>query len=116
MIVKFFWISRDKLQSTLQGLYRSLLFEFLSCCPELIEKVFHRQWARIQTGYADRVVERMEFGDGEVEEFGLLVKQTTQLNHLFCFFINGLDKYHGILFDLEKLALQLNGWAQGSSI
>ncbi|PCG98536.1 Hypothetical protein PENO1_057490 [Penicillium occitanis (nom. inval.)] len=35
----FFWASGDKLQRSLEGLYRSLLFEILNQCPELIDKV-----------------------------------------------------------------------------
>jgi hypothetical protein len=39
----FFWASGDKLQRSLEGLYRSLLFEILNQCPELIDKVLPDQ-------------------------------------------------------------------------
>ena len=45
----FFWASGDRLQRSLEGLYRSLLFEVLSQCPGLIKSVFPEQWAKMKS-------------------------------------------------------------------
>ncbi|KAE8440326.1 hypothetical protein EG329_008775 [Mollisiaceae sp. DMI_Dod_QoI] len=39
----FFWNSEEALQMSLEGLYRSILFEVLKACPELISEVFPEQ-------------------------------------------------------------------------
>jgi hypothetical protein len=36
----FFWQSGEKLQRSLEGLYRSILFATLKQCPDLIQEVF----------------------------------------------------------------------------
>ncbi|KAL1967855.1 hypothetical protein VTN77DRAFT_2544 [Rasamsonia byssochlamydoides] len=40
----FFWNSGDKLQMSLEGFYRSLLFETVKQCPEPIRQVFRDEW------------------------------------------------------------------------
>lgn len=113
----YFWNSGTRLQRTLPGLYRSLLFEVLSHCPELIEVVFPRQWKRFNAGPGDRVVESMSFGDSDVEEaFAVLLEKKQHTGHRFCFFIDGLDEYPGNDLAREDLALKLSGWTDGGDI
>lgn len=45
----FFWASGDMQQRSLEGLYRSLLFEILNQYPGLIEEVFPDQWAKVKS-------------------------------------------------------------------
>jgi len=113
----YFWSSGTTLQRTLQGLYRSLLFEILSRCPELMEVVFPRQWKRVNAGPGDRVVESMDFGDSDIEEaFAVLLEKKQHAKHRFCFFIDGLDEYPGNDIARESLALKLQSWTEGGDI
>lgn len=46
----FFWKSGDKLKMSVEGLYRSLLFEVLRQCPELRPQVFPNLWNSDDSG------------------------------------------------------------------
>jgi cytidylate kinase len=39
-IVTFFWNSGDTMQMSLEGFYRSIIFEILKQCPDLLQDVF----------------------------------------------------------------------------
>jgi hypothetical protein len=114
----YFWgPGANPLQMTFHGLYRTLLFETLSRCPELMEEVFPRQWKLLNAGPGDRIVESMEFGQEDIEQaFDALVKKTKHPKHRFCFFIDGLDEYPGRTIDYENLAQKLKSWTEGEDI
>ncbi|KAL3443588.1 hypothetical protein BJX65DRAFT_311748 [Aspergillus insuetus] len=112
----FFWKAGDDLQKSLQGLYRSLLFEVLRQCPEFIPMVFPSQWERLQASnqcLADKTLFRHHH---IVDAFKILIQQTTFPKHRFCFFIDGLDEYDGDTVDHTTLATNLRSWALGEDV
>lgn len=83
----FFWHSGTALEKSQEGLLRSLLFEILSKCPDLIPKVRPDGFPSPDAGYCDWTREEL---------FAAFQKLTTQhLSFRFCFFIDGLDEYGG---------------------
>jgi hypothetical protein len=116
----FFWNSGDELQMSLQGLYRSVLFEALRQCPELIPDVFRVQWERISAGNVDDFESVALFRAPMITEaFRILVSRTAYSRHRFCFFIDGLDEYSGSGVDSiahKNFAEKLKMWASNNDI
>ncbi|KAI1336098.1 hypothetical protein F5Y15DRAFT_419316 [Xylariaceae sp. FL0016] len=114
----YFWNSGSKLQMSLQGLYRNILFQVLSHCPEMIETIFPSQWRLLRKYPGDMHVERAQgFSKAHFEEaFQRLMRRGTHDHHRFCFFIDGLDEYEGNLLEHAKLARTLKIWTQGGDV
>lgn len=111
----FFWQSQDKMQMSLAGLYRSILFETLKRCPELIPIVFPTQW--VQLGNYFSYVEGDFLGAPTIQKaFEILTTRGTFPRHRFCFFVDGLDEYHGDSVDHVRLAKSLQLWASGGDV
>ena len=103
----FFWnASRDALQKSQIGLFRSLLYKILSQCPEMIRSVcafkaqsFH-PFAKESEPWTQR-------------ELWLAIEQLKQYDGAqarFCFFIDGLDEYEGDPDQLIRVLESLRGW------
>ena len=111
----FFWNSGDKLQMSLEGLYRSILFETLKQCPELIPEIFPEQWDGLEseeTGFENTLFRFPKIKAA----FNTLIDKRTFPKHRFCFFIDGLDEYEGDSLDHWKLAESLQSWADSEDI
>lgn len=105
----FFWQSDDPLQESIEGFLRSILFQVLSQCPELIDAIFpHRP-----TGEFDAVEYRL----GELEDaFARLLNIHTEDNYCFFCFIDGLDEHQGDNLSHQNLANQLVSWGSLSNV
>ncbi|KAI1418389.1 hypothetical protein F5Y13DRAFT_196189 [Hypoxylon sp. FL1857] len=113
----YFWNSGTKMQMTLPGLYRSILFEVLSHCPELTQEVFRSQWRRLSETTGDTIVESTLFGEERIEEaFEVLIQKGRHARHRFCFFIDGLDECDGNRLVHEQLAQRLKTWTEGGDV
>ena len=111
----FFWSSGDHLQRSLEGLYRSILFEVLKQCPELIPEVFPDQWARSST-HCD-TGERRSFRLSEIKAaFNLLIQKPNYTSHRFCFFLDGVDEYEGDSVQHWELARDIATWASSEDV
>jgi hypothetical protein len=55
----FFWLSGERLQHSLEGLHRSILFETLIQCPELIPSVFPRAYKSFSKTNADESIDEL---------------------------------------------------------
>ncbi|KAI1411986.1 hypothetical protein F5Y13DRAFT_200321 [Hypoxylon sp. FL1857] len=87
----FFWAAGNELQKSQEGLLRTLLFEILRNCPEIISQV------RGATSQADDWAS--SFGQ-EAWSFSSLktmyhLSMKQHLSAKFCFLIDGLDEYKG---------------------
>ncbi|KAM0553170.1 hypothetical protein ACHAPJ_007457 [Fusarium lateritium] len=120
-IVKFFfWKPGSDMQKSLDGLFRSLLYDILEACPELTRDIFPNLWEQaeqspwqiqtkfdIPTDVVKAALERIILDKGSSVSIG---------NKLcFCLFIDGLDEYeeaHGK--DHVYLVRLLNNWAKDS--
>lgn len=99
----FFWRSGTDLQKSQNGLLRSLLFEILRQCPELLEyaRIIRAQfsssafsWTSVNGGQRGTILPD-SFLPWSRDEL-LLVYQSLTLHKSssrFCFFIDGLDEY-----------------------
>lgn len=112
----FFWASGDADQKSLGGLYRSILFEILSQCPELIQEAFP---AYFSTENADTSKwEGVPFRFRELNEvMKVIVGKRGFPNHRFCFFIDGLDEFQADWnTDHWDLAQSLRSWASSPDV
>ncbi|KAI0438265.1 hypothetical protein F4803DRAFT_565429 [Xylaria telfairii] len=95
----FFWSSGTVLQKSREGLLRSLLFEILRKCPELIPRVSKDNpkaqfWKRSPHSYADD--EELWSREELMEVYHKLVACCDEVNVKFCFFIDGLDEFEEV--------------------
>ena len=111
----FFWKSSDKMQTSLHGLYKSILFKTLVQCPELIPTLFPTLWRQLEDG--TQYVDRNSIGPSVTKNaFEILARQKEFPRHRFCFFIDGLDEYEGDSVDHVKLAESLQHWTRSADV
>jgi len=111
----YFWGSGDLQQRSLEGLYRSLLFEILNQCPELIKEVFPNHWHNVQSKMPGW--EEIPFRFSELREtMSTIVGRHKFPNHRFCFFIDGLDEFEAETTDHWELAQILQQWATSDDV
>jgi hypothetical protein len=114
----YFWNSGTELQRSLQGLYRTLLFQILQQHPFIIRHVFPDAWSAItrlrntpQHSQELRPFDIAELRDAINRLFGLFDTQVLS-GYKMCLFIDGLDEYEG---DYWKLAKEILAWASAST-
>ncbi|KAJ8111143.1 hypothetical protein ONZ43_g5693 [Nemania bipapillata] len=90
----YFWNAGNSMQKSQQGLLQSLLFQVLSICPEVAERVCPDRWKSAESnGLQDlqpRPWKKDEIVDCLERTFALTADSAR-----FCFFIDGLDEYQG---------------------
>ena len=98
----YFWDSGFRTQKTHRGLLRSLLFQILGKCPELVPLVCAERWTT--SNYLG--VESWSRASLSTALRRVLAQQ--HLPARFCFFIDGLDEYEGeqdtLIRDLEAIS------------
>ncbi|KAJ0117532.1 hypothetical protein J7T55_003950 [Diaporthe amygdali] len=105
----FFWQSDDPLQESIEGFFRSILFQVLSQCPELTGDVFPHQ-------SADEI-DAVEYRLSELQDaFERLLSLRTEDTYCFFCFIDGLDEHQGDNLSHENLASQLVSWASLNNV
>lgn len=114
----FFWISGDDQQCSLEGLYRSLLFETLKMCPSLVKTAFPDFWRAAQVSHVERAVwHQTPFRLPELRQaIQNLIQSQGNQGHRFCFFIDGLDEYKGDSNDHWELAQLLLLWTESQDV
>ena len=102
----FFWNAGNTMQKSQEGLFRSLLFEILRQCPDLIQTVCAPKLTAFQP-----FTEELEFWTREelLQSLGQL-KQHSGVKVRFCFFIDGLDEYDGDPEHLVEVLESLRCW------
>ena len=101
----FFWSAGNAIQKSDEGLLRSILFNVLDQCPDLIPKVLQQMWARAganQEPY-QRPSSSPSLTRSELETAINTLKTQLDLPVRFCFFIDGLDEYSGDHYILCQL-------------
>jgi len=116
----FFWRSGDTIQKSLTGLYRSILFETLKACPDLVPEVFPSQYHSFSNQSQQSSFDELYFRPDALKSgMERLTSSSMFPGHRFCFFIDGLDEYEGNEADSlehEKLAEDLESWAINEDI
>ncbi|KAK4218908.1 hypothetical protein QBC37DRAFT_273824, partial [Rhypophila decipiens] len=111
----YFWNSGDNMQMSLEGLLRSILFETLKRCPELIPAVFPEHWRGLENDMF--YVPGHLFKSADITKaFNKLTSQGTFPEHCFCFFIDGLDEYKGESQGYLQLVKMLQRWASSEDV
>lgn len=112
MVRLFFWQSDDAYQSSMEGLWRSILFQIFSQCPELISEVLAHQQIDSK-GMSDAA----EFQLPELKEaFLRLSKLSYPGRYRFACFIDGLDEHKGDNLSHQNLANMLTTWASSANV
>jgi hypothetical protein len=107
----FFWNSGDETQMSLEGLYRSLLFETCRQIPNLIPRLFPELWGSSNFGVAPIRFDEVR------DAFNRLIKEASSSESYFCFFIDGLDEFEGDEVDHWSFSRDLQSWtAQAENI
>jgi hypothetical protein len=118
----FFWkSSQDHDQCSLEGLYRSILFETLLQCPDLTREVFKKAYNTFLRKKSTDSMDKLLFRPGDFEKaFEILVSTSPpSFDYRICLFIDGLDEYVGDdinSLEHQKLADNLNKWASHDNI
>jgi hypothetical protein len=118
----FFWkSSQDHDQCSLEGLYRSILFETLLQCPDLTREVFKKAYSTFMRKKSTDSMDKLLFRPGDFEKaFEILVSTSPpSSDYRICLFIDGLDEYIGDdinSLEHQKLADNLNKWASHENI
>ncbi|ORY14705.1 hypothetical protein BCR34DRAFT_225132 [Clohesyomyces aquaticus] len=95
----FFWSIGTPMQKSQEGLLRSLLFEILRQCPNLIPLACPTRWTTsgcIPTDQDDWDLDELTRTLGQVFDQG-------DASAKFCFFIDGLDEYEGRHMDIIRI-------------
>lgn len=107
----FFWNSGDKAQMSLEGLYRSLLFETCRQIPNIIPQLFSEFWKSSNSGLGPICFNEVK------EAFNRLIQEASSSESYFCFFIDGLDEFEGDEVDHWRLSQDLRSWtAQAENV
>jgi len=100
----YFWSAGTSLQKSQVGLFRTLLLQILSQCPEMIPRIVPKRWGENSLASLE-TWSRLEL----LEAFKRLAS-VTQLGEKvkICLFVDGLDEYDGDHEELAKLFHQLS--------
>jgi hypothetical protein len=117
----FFWHDGTKLQKSLEGLHRSILFQALEQYPALIEEVFPTQWQAIRAKpKSHSLLRSTQFRSTDLEKgFKTLVEMEASEQYRLCLFIDGLDEYSGegvTSVDHMKLARDIQAWSASGKV
>lgn len=112
LIRVFFWKSDDAVQASMVGFWRSVLFQILSQCPELITRVFPQQQTDLEG-----IPDAMEFREPELEmAFKRFLEHSKDGTYSFCCFVDGLDEHQGDNLSYNMMATLLSSWASHPSV
>lgn len=98
IIEHFFWSAGTTLQKSQAGLFRTLLFQIFSQCPELISKVCPERWHQDSTEIGEEVWDRIELFEAFAK-----IATLQDLMPRICLFIDGLDEYNGDHVELIEI-------------
>ncbi|KAM6509647.1 hypothetical protein FALCPG4_017295 [Fusarium falciforme] len=112
----FFWKPGSELQKSLEGLFRSLLCDILTACPDLIRDTLPEYWHLAEKA-PWQIQTRFKIPSLTVNSALKSVISDDRLyqGHRFCFFIDGLDEYEGTDGqDPTHLVTLLKDWVKDS--
>ncbi|PLB53850.1 hypothetical protein P170DRAFT_346100 [Aspergillus steynii IBT 23096] len=108
----FFWNPGSRLQKSMEGLLRSLLYEALKSGPSLVAEVLPQQWHQIKSTPLQAQKGTYFSLDDLFTAFDRLVRVRRQ-DYRICFFIDGLDEYDNSgNEDYADVVEQLCHWSQ----
>jgi hypothetical protein len=113
----FFWNPGSEMQKSLNGLYRSFLYDILHAYPALIRKVLPELWMEVENSHwqiQTNLDLPIDVAQSALERI-IYNTDSCAPKICFCFFIDGLDEYDGSHSrDHLYLVSLLKNWAQNS--
>lgn len=103
----FFWNAGAAMQKSQEGLIRSILYEVLRKCPDLIHAVCE---LKARTFQRSPVNNTKPWTRHELWQAIGQLKQQSGIRARFCFFIDGLDEYDGEPGLLVEVLENLRNW------
>lgn len=108
----FFWNSGDELQMSIEGFYRSLLFQVVQQCPEILPELFPEHQMRGAEHVEGIRGTLLPFRFFELQQaIRRLLKTSEFPTRRLCFFIDGLDEFKGESREHVAFAQLLKQWA-----
>lgn len=106
----YFWSSaKDPLQKSDIGLLRSILFQILRQCPELIQHAYPEQWEQRQSHKSLHQFARSDLTTADLlTAYQRIASLLSNTKVKFCFFVDGLDEYDGDPTDIIHLIKSLS--------
>ena len=102
----FFWNAGPRIQKSQEGLFRSLLYEILSQCPELTRTICSSKAKTLRPFVRkDEPWTRQELWHAIAQ-----LKDQCGAKARFCFFIDGLDEYDGEPDQIVSVLESLRDW------
>ncbi|KAL8321820.1 hypothetical protein RB593_004074 [Gaeumannomyces tritici] len=101
----YFWSAGTRLEKSVEGLFRSLLFDVLVHDPDLIPLLFPQRWATLtaaRRGPRRRTLVDETWTMKELSDAFRLLSKAPE-SRRFCFFIDGLDEYSGDHLELLEV-------------
>lgn len=95
----YFWNAGNELQKSHEGLLRSLLYEMLRKCPEVIQGVCSSRWYSIEHRLDNH-------GPWDISELSQTLERFIHQDFMswrFCFFIDGLDEFEGDHHEIVRI-------------
>ena len=112
----FFWKPGTDMENSLNGMLRTLLYDILRQCPDLIPLVFPDQWNEVQDlPWQATVTLRLNSDEVDNAFRRLIESRNFGRPRCFCFFIDGLDEFKGTGGqDYGDLVDNLVSWTQNT--
>ena len=102
----YFWASGATIDSSKEGLLRSVLYQILQRCPNIVSSVAPHTWEAMSLFDTPPCSYSLE------ELYQMLINAVKHLHgdHKLCFFVDGLDEFDGDVRDLVKLFQSVLGF------
>ncbi len=109
----YFWSAGTRLQKTIEGLLRSLLFDIFVRHPHAIPMAVPDRWAQLSGKHPDREgpVQGRIARPWTIPEMSKALERLSShegATQQFCLFIDGLDEYHGDHLHVVRILKQLS--------
>ncbi|KIW63805.1 hypothetical protein PV04_08777 [Phialophora macrospora] len=108
----FFWLSGSRLQNSLSGLLRALLYDLLCQDPSLVEEVVPLRWRAWTLGFGTPE----SWSNAELIEALRTLVQVTAASHRIFLLIDGLDEFEGEFAEQVELVEFLKSLANCGNI
>ncbi|KAL5044744.1 hypothetical protein BDW71DRAFT_209114 [Aspergillus fruticulosus] len=107
-VAVFFWSAGDRLQKSLEGLYRSILYQVLRQCPEMVTEVFDHisglsDWEEVRLPLVKKAMAK-------------LIQILDHGRYRVCLFIDGLDEYEGDSRGQAELVKEIQNWGSQENV
>lgn len=110
----FFWKPGSKLQKSMDGLLRALLYESLKSVPNIVSEILPTQWNEMASRPWNMSMGLTIRSQDLRDAFDRLINCRTDLR--FCFFIDGLDEYEETFHDdYQSVTRKLKHWCGRTS-